>query len=155
MGIKKLKPVCLPRIPGIRMSDDLCVELQFFSKKAACARRIQPKVLCSNPDVEDRTQPPCRTLFPDQLEVGRHYLLCSTAEEFGLGVHGEKMLLEKIEYNSFTPLPSMYRFSFSRASFLPRAKVDYCVFLNERGNRFLFTGRQLEKQINIYLVEMN
>jgi hypothetical protein len=93
------------------------------------------------------------TLLPSQLEVDRTYLLYSNVTELGLSTRGEKMKLEKIEYilsEKQRPSTAVENiFAFRRTS--SASNVDYCVFVDKHGNRFLFTGRQLEKQINIYL----
>uniref|UniRef100_A0A6C0DNN9 Uncharacterized protein n=1 Tax=viral metagenome TaxID=1070528 RepID=A0A6C0DNN9_9ZZZZ len=126
--------------------------IQLASMSANSIRR-KPLSISSNYNLEDIIMTTCTTLLPSQLEVDQTYLLYSNVTELGLSTRGEKMKLERIEYiRHTTQRPSTTItdiFSFRRTS--SASNVDYCVFVDNQGNRFLFTGRQLEKQINIYL----
>jgi hypothetical protein len=126
--------------------------VQLASMSANPIRR-KPLSISSNYNLEDIIMTTCTTLLPSQLEVDQTYLLYSNVTELGLSTRGEKMKLERIEYIRHTTQRSSATvaniFSFRRTS--SASNVDYCVFVDNQGNRFLFTGRQLEKQINIYL----
>jgi len=155
--MKKLNPFCIQHfmerpsnIMSVSPVDSSNSQLASLSTNPT---RRKPLSISSNINLEDIIMTTCTTLLPCQLEVDRTYLLYSNVTELGLSTRGEKMKLEKIEHilsekqQTSTTVENI--FSFRRTS--SASNVDYCVFLDKHGNRFLFTGRQLEKQINIYL----